>query len=46
LASQCQNSLPGVSFYVIVGSAARALIGLQFTVVTLIAQKSTTARSN
>jgi hypothetical protein len=31
------------SFYVIVGSAAGALIGLQFVVVTLIAQKPTTA---
>jgi hypothetical protein len=30
------------SFYVIVGSAAGALIGLQFVVITLIAQKPTT----
>jgi hypothetical protein len=29
------------SFYVIVGSAAGALIGLQFVVITLIAQKPT-----
>jgi hypothetical protein len=29
------------SFYVIVGSAAGALIGLQFVVVTLIAQRPT-----
>jgi hypothetical protein len=31
------------SFYVIVGSAAGALIGLQFVVVTLIAQRPTRA---
>jgi hypothetical protein len=31
------------SFYVIVGSAAGALIGLQFVVVTLIAQRQTRA---
>jgi ABC-type transport system involved in multi-copper enzyme maturation permease subunit len=30
------------SFYVIVGSAAGALIGLQFVVITLIAQRPTT----
>jgi hypothetical protein len=30
------------SFYVIVGSAAGALIGLQFVVVTLLAQKPST----
>jgi hypothetical protein len=35
----CQSLLTGNSFYVIVGSSAGALIGLQFVVLTLIAER-------